>query len=245
MSVGRLEALTTLLVSGTDTDVGKTVLTTALAAYWLCGPNRPNPHQSSQKIAILKPIQAGPGDRELYHRLLPLDQTLEQINPIYFQAPLAPPLAAEQEGRQIELDRVWQTYQSLQKKYDVILIEALGGLGSPITRELTVADLARDWCLPVVLVVPVKLGAIGQAVANVALARQSRLQLKGIVLNCVQPCSAEAIASWAPKDLIESLTQVPVLGALPYLSNPTDLAKLAQVASNLDLEYLGSSKLRR
>lgn len=227
-----------LLISGTDTDVGKTVLTTALAAYWLYGLDAPNPVLNSQSLAILKPIQAGVGDRELYHRLFPLDQTLEEVNPIYFSAPLAPPLAAEREGRQIELERVWQVYQSLQQQHDLVLIEALGGLGSPVTHELTVADLARDWCLPVVLVVPVKLGAIAQAVANVALARQSRVQLKGMILNCVQPCSTEEIANWAPKDLIESLTNIPVLGVLPYLDDSTDLSKLAQVASGLDLEQL-------
>lgn len=227
-----------LLISGTDTDVGKTVLTTTLAAYWLCGLNTPNPDRNSRSLAILKPIQTGPGDRELYHRLFPFNQTLEEVNPIYFPAPLAPPLAAEQAGQQIELGRVWQTYQSLQQRYDLVLIEALGGLGSPMTHELTVADLARDWRLPVVLVVPVKLGAIAQAVANVALARQSRIHLKGIVLNCVQPRSTEEIANWTPKDLIESLTNVPVLGVLPYLNDPTDLSKLAQVASDLDLEQL-------
>jgi dethiobiotin synthetase len=107
-----------------------------------------------------------------------------------------------------------------------------------VTHELTVADLARDWRLPVVLVVPVKLGAIAQAVANVALARQSGVHLKGIVLNCVQACSDEEIADWTPIDLIQSLTNVPVLGVLPHLADPTDLTKLAQVASNLDLERL-------
>jgi dethiobiotin synthetase len=101
-----------------------------------------------------------------------------------------------------------------------------------------VVDLAWDWRLPTVLVVPVKLGAIGQAVANVALARMSRVHLKGIVLNCVQPCSAEDIANWAPANLIQSLTSIPILGLIPHLTDPTDLEKLAQVASNLELERL-------
>ncbi len=119
-----------------------------------------------------------------------------------------------------------------------MLVEALGGLGSPVTYEITVADLARDWRLPVVLTVPVKLGAIAQAVANVALARQSRVHLQGIVLNCVQPCSLEEVADWAPRDLIQTLTHTPVLGTVPHLSDPADLSKLAQIAANLDLERL-------
>jgi dethiobiotin synthetase len=87
-------------------------------------------------------------------------------------------------------------------------------------------------------VVPVKLGAIGQAVANAALAQQCRVHLKGIVLNCIHPCTAEDQAHWAPPDLITRLTGLPVLGTLPHLPDPTQLAALAHVASNLDLEHL-------
>ncbi|MFB2980248.1 dethiobiotin synthase [Microseira sp. BLCC-F43] len=220
-----------LLIAGTDTDAGKTVLTSALAAYWQI-------YCRSRSLGILKPLQTGVGDRELYSQIFSLNQSLQEITPLHFSAPLAPPIAAEREGRQIELGKVWQAFDSLHKQRDFVLVEALGGLGSPITHELTVADLARDWGLPTVLVVPVQLGCIGQAVANVALARQSKVQLKGIVLNCVKPCSDQEIADWASIDLIGSLTNTLVLGVIPYLDEPTDLNKLAHVASNLDLERL-------
>jgi dethiobiotin synthetase len=104
-----------------------------------------------------------------------------------------------------------------------------------VTAELTVADLAGEWRLPTVLVVPVRLGAIAQAVANVALARQTKVNLKGIILNCSQPRTDEEIADLTPPDLIQSLTNIPVLGCLPYLDKPDDLDKLAQITSNLDL----------
>jgi dethiobiotin synthetase len=223
--------MNSLLIAGTDTDAGKTVLTSALAAYWQM-------YCSDRTLGIMKLLQTGTGDRELYTRLFALDQSPEELNPLHFSAPLAPPIAAEREGRKIELDKVWTTLTSLKERKDFVLVEALGGLGSPVTRELTVADIARDWRLRGVLVVPVRLGAIGQAVANVALARHSGFKLKGIVLNCVQPASEQEIADWAPIDLIESLTQIPVLGILPHLDDPTDLVKLAKAASDLDLERL-------
>jgi dethiobiotin synthetase len=223
--------LNTLLISGTDTDAGKTVLITALAAYWFA-------HCGDRPLALLKPLQSGEGDRELYQRLFDLKQRPAEVNPLYFQAPLAPPLAAELENRSIDLAIPWRTLQSLQQAYDCVLVEGLGGLGSPVTHELTMADLARDWRLPTVLVVPVRLGAIGQAVATVALARQSKLELKGIVLNCGQPCTATEVAQWAPADLIQSLTQTPVLGLLPYLPDCSDRTALAAAAADLDLEIL-------
>lgn len=218
-----------LLIAGTDTDAGKTILTTALAAYW-------SRYNSLSQLGILKPIQSGIGDRELYSRLFNLDP--QEVNPLWFAAPLAPPLAADREGRRIELDQAWQAFEAMRQQREFVLVESAGGLGSPVTHETTVADLAWDWRLPAVLVVPVKLGAIGQAVANVALARQSRIYLKGIVLNCVQPCNDQQVADWAPTDLIQRLTNVPVLGLIPYLADCTNLDKLAQVAANLELERL-------
>ncbi|MFN6568893.1 dethiobiotin synthase [Dendronalium sp. ChiSLP03b] len=225
--------LNALLITGTDTEAGKTVLTTALAAYW-------QKYYPQRSWGIMKPIQSGIGDREWYQQVFTLEQSAEEITPLYFQAPLAPPIAAARENRQVDLAVVWQALSELRSRRDFLLIEALGGLGSPVTDELTVADLAGEWRLPTVLVVPVRLGAIAQAVANVALARQIRVNLKGIVLNCVQPRSDAEIADWTPPDLIQSLTNTPVLGCLPYLDNLNDLDKLAQVASNLDLETLQS-----
>ncbi|MEH1837377.1 MAG: dethiobiotin synthase [Nostoc sp.] len=223
--------LNTLLITGTDTEAGKTVLTTALAAYW-------QKYYPQRSWGIMKPIQSGIGDREWYQKLFTLEQSSEEITPLYFQAPLAPPIAAARENRQVDLAVVWQALSKLRSQRDFVLVEALGGLGSPVTEELTVADLAGEWRLPTLLVVPVRLGAIAQAVANVALARQSRINLKGIVLNCIQPRTDAEIADWTPPQLIQSLTNMPVLGCLPYLDNLGDLDKLAQVASDLDWEIL-------
>ncbi|HEY9778668.1 MAG TPA: dethiobiotin synthase [Leptolyngbyaceae cyanobacterium] len=220
-----------LLITGTDTEAGKTVLTTALAAYW-------QKYQLSRSFGMMKLIQAGVGDRELYSQLFSLNQSLEEITPLYFDAPLAPPVAAAKEGRTVDLGIVWKALQNLRSTREWVIVEALGGLGSPVTDELTVADLAATWRLPTVLVVPVRLGAIAASVANVALARLTGVNLKGIVLNCVQPRSEAEIADWTPIDLIQSLTNTPVLGSLPYLENPTDIDKLALVASDLDLERL-------
>jgi dethiobiotin synthetase len=220
-----------LLIAATDTDAGKTVLTSALAAYWqtYC-PRRP--------LAIFKPIQTGTGDRELYQRLFDLGQTLEQLNPLHFEAPLAPPVAADRQHTWVDLGQLWPAFDALRQTRDLVLVEALGGLGAPLTAETTVADLAWDWHLPTVLVVPVRLGAIGQAVAHVALARQSKVLLKGIVLNCTQPCTEQQIADWAAPELMQSITETPILGTMPYLPDPTDLKQLAQAASNLNLEQL-------
>lgn len=219
----------TLLITGTDTDAGKTVFITALVAYWQA-------FYASQSLGLMKLLQTGVGDRELYARLFADNKAIEIIAPLCFSTPVAPPIAAAKEGKTIDLGIIWRALTELQQKHECVLIESLGGLGSPVTDELTVADLARDWRLPILLVVPVKLGAIGQTVANVALARQNNLEIKGIVLNCIQPESEANLDNWAAIELIQSLTKVPIVGTIPYLAESTNLEKLTQVAANLDLE---------
>ncbi len=218
-----------LLISSTDTEVGKTVCTVALAAYY-------QTYYPQKKLGIMKPIQCGVGDKEIYSQLISLAQSPAELNPIYFDAPLAPPIAAA--GKPIDLGAVWRQLQNLQQRCDLVLVEALGGLGSPLTRELTVADVAREWRLPTVLVVPVKLGSIGQAVANVALAKQANVNLKGIILNCQQPTTAAEIENLTPADLIMSLTRVPVIGCLPYLPDWPSPKNLATAAQDLEWSLL-------
>lgn len=220
----------TLLIAGTDAGVGKTVVMSALASYWhtYCDPTR---------LGLMKLVQTG-GDRSVYQRLFSLSHSLDELNPIYFERPLLPPLAAEQEGRAIALDRLWHAVEQLTQQREMVLLEAYGGLGSPLTRETTQADLAWDWRLPTLLVVPVQPGAVAQAIANAALARQARVHLKGIVLNCINPCSDTELKTWAPVRLLQSLTQLPVLGCIPHLNDVNDCPKLAQVASDLDIERL-------
>jgi dethiobiotin synthetase len=220
-----------LLITGTDTDVGKTVLTIALASYW-------QSYRFCNTLGLMKLIQTGTGDWELYQQLFAQEPSLKIVTPLRLATPLAPPLAAVKENTSIDLNLVWQTLNQLRQQQDFVLVEALGGLGSPVTEELTVAHLAADWRLPTVLVVPVQLGAIAQAVANVALARSLKVNLKGIILSCPQPENEVKLADLAPVNLIQSLTQVPILGTLPYIDETNSQDRLAQVAAHLDLELI-------
>lgn len=230
---------TTIAIAGTDTDAGKSIVTAAIAAYGLR-------HGGGRSLGLFKPVQSGLGDRERYVRWFgeQVGQGLSDINPLWFEAPLAPPIAAQREGKAIDLAVAWRSLLALQRSRDLVLVEGVGGLGSPVTWELTVADVFYEWRLPTVLVVPVKLGAIAAAVANVALARQVGVTLRGMILNCTEPRSAQAIDDLAPADLLVALTGVPVLGCVPHLPHlETDdraaiVTTLAAAAAPLDLELL-------
>ena len=228
--------MTALLIAGTDTDVGKTFVTIALAAYWQrYGLNKKISHPL---LSIFKLIQTGTGDVEQYSRLFTETDSVEVFVPLRFQAPLAPPIAAQKEGKTIELGKIWQEFSRLQQKSDLLLLESLGGLGSPVTHELTVGNIAADWRLTTILVVPVKLGAIANTVANVALARSLKIDLKGIVLNCTHSEAMANLEDLTPIELIQSLTQIPIIGTLPYIEDPSNTDKLAKIVSNWDIELI-------
>jgi dethiobiotin synthetase len=123
-----------LLIVGSDTGVGKTILTAALAAYWLTYRDI-SQSTPSNSLGIYKPLQSGIGDREFYHQTFALSQTLAEITPLYFETPIAPAIAAHKEGKPIDLAVIWQQFQKLQQQKEFLLVESLGGLGSPITDE--------------------------------------------------------------------------------------------------------------
>lgn len=212
-----------LFIGASDTDAGKTMVTAALALVL-------------SNVGVMKLVQAGAGDREYYQRVLTLTQTPTELNPLYFAAPLAPPLAAEREGRTVDLAVAWQNLTQLRQRFPLVLIEGAGGLGSPVTWEWTGADVCAQWRLPTIVVIPVRLGAIGQAVAQVALARQVGVPLRGLVLNERQPLTPEQRQDWAPVGLIQRLTGVPVLAQFPYLEDTTDPACLKRAALAADME---------
>lgn len=223
--------MVSLFITGSDTSVGKTILTTLLANYLT--------DRMPGQVGIFKPVQSGRGDREYYHHHLALHQSPDEICPQYFATPLAVPLAADREGRRVDLGLLWQSYQKLRAKYQILLIEGTGGIGSPITWEYTGADLARDWHLPTVLVVPVRLGSMTQAVSSCALARENAVDLRGIIFNCVQPYTEEEIYDFIAPDRLSILTRVPILGVVPCLETLNNREELKLLVAGLDLTPLG------
>ncbi|MGD1902654.1 MAG: dethiobiotin synthase [Geitlerinemataceae cyanobacterium] len=215
-----------LSIVGTDTDAGKTVVSTAIAAYWAR-------YREASSVSLFKPFQSGEGDIERYGEIF--GDAIETVNSVYLRDPLAPPVAATNEGVEIDLGKAWRDLQSIADRKSHAIVEWLGGLGSPVTWELTVADLVRDWRMSAILVAPVRLGSISQVVACAALAREAKVNLVGIVLNCVEPTDAVTCEQLMPVGAIEQLTHLPVLGCVPFLEDARDRDRLVTVAADLDI----------
>ncbi len=216
-------------VTGTDTGVGKTLISCALLhAFAVQG----------RRVIGMKPVAAGDcddNDRNDDAKRLRgagnVEASFGQINPYCFAHAVAPHLAAKFVGVSINLDRIVQSYSELAAQADVVIVEGAGGFKVPLNDHQDMADLAMQLDLPVILVVGMRLGCINHALLTVDAVDGSGLKLAGWVANVVDEQMAmldENIAA------LKLRITAPLLGMVPYQAAP-DAHK---VAGLLDLNLL-------
>ena len=237
MKLPSLPKVKGLFITGTDTNVGKTWIAAGLTAIL---------RQRGVNAAYFKPIQSGcpeeagrliPTDARLALELAGLPEPLEALTPICLRLPLAPGVAAEQEGKAIDLKQVAETLRELAGRYDYLVVEGAGGLYVPlIGAQFLVLDMIRWLGLPLLVVARAGLGTINHTVLTVKAAQSAGIQVPGVVLNRY-PASPR-LAEQTNPGVIEALTRVPVLGLVPEVDEIDTqagrqrfLAAMAQVCS--------------
>ncbi len=214
-------------VTGTDTNVGKTLISCALlhgmAAQGL-------------RVVGMKPVACDEeGMSEDVRQLIAASNVLAsrgQINPYHFERATAPHLAAKFVGVRINLDRIAESYRELVTQADVVIVEGAGGYLVPLNDEQDGADLARLLKLPVILVVGMRLGCLNHALLTTRAIAASGMKLAGWVANCVEADMSmlnENIAALAQR------IKAPLLGVVPnYPLTPN----VAEVAACLNCKLL-------
>ena len=176
-----------IFVTGTDTDVGKTYISEALIKHFC--------RQGFQTVGM-KPIAAGAeiengrllnADVKAIVSASNVDAPIDQINPYVFAPAIAPHIAAQQAGIEIEIEPIMSAFKVLQQQADVIVVEGAGGFLVPINETLTMGDLAKALDVGVVLVVGVRLGCISHALLTVQSIEAKGLHLIGWVANRIEP----------------------------------------------------------
>src|SRR5476649_1528457 len=157
----------TLFITGTDTGVGKTVLT-ALLVKFLRG--------RSVNAAALKPVcSGGRGDARKIFAAMDGALSLDEVNPWHFRAPVAPLLAARRENKKVKLSQVVAHARAMQKRFDILLVEGAGGLLSPLGENFNSRDLILALRAMPIIVAQNKLGAVSQILLTLeALPEKSR-----------------------------------------------------------------------
>ena len=186
-----------LFITGTDTEVGKTYVATLIVRSLV---------RQGHRVGVYKP--AASGCRRVNGQIVADDAvslweaagqpgSLEQVCPQRFIAPLAPHCAAQQEGRTVDAALLRDGLSVWADRCDIIVVEGVGGLMSPISDDDYVADLAIEFGFPLIVVAPNKLGTINQTLQTLitATAYDEGIDVAGVVLNDVAPLAFDASLS--------------------------------------------------
>lgn len=207
-------------VTGTDTEVGKTFVSVLLLHAL---------RHAGHRVLAMKPVAAGAeatpaglrnSDTEALRDAasFPVDRAL--MNPYIFVPPISPHLAAREAGVSIEPALLDRHLQALKAQADWVLVEGAGGWLAPLSDDWSMADLASQLALPVVLVVGLRLGCINHALLTVEAIRNRGLPFLGWVANCVDPHMARR------DDNIATLTSrigQPPLAVVPFGAAPNQV----------------------
>ncbi|MEI6632511.1 MAG: dethiobiotin synthase [Chlamydiota bacterium] len=204
-----------LFITGTDTGVGKTLVTALLAS----GLRR-----RGIDAGVMKPVASGCGDTArglmspdalFFERILGRLDPAELVNPVRYRAPLAPSVAAGREGRTLDLAALDAAFESMTRRHRILLVEGVGGLLVPLEGKFTVADLALRWRIPLLVVARPGLGTINHAALAILHARSRGIPVEGFVFNASRPGEdGEMLRDNAA--CIGELCGVPFLGSIPW-----------------------------
>lgn len=233
--------MTSLLVTGTDTAIGKTTVACGIAAAL---------HARGARVGVLKPAETGcprgagdtlvPQDATLLRYFSHTDAPLERICPMRFAEPLAPLVAARRCERPVDVAVLEHAWHATTAANDVTLVEGAGGLLVPLAEGVNFADLAHAWRLPLLVVVGNRLGAINHALLTVRHARMLGLNVLGYVVNTL--ARENDVASETNVAMLAELLGPPlgVIPHLPPLSVDADLRRrlAAEFAAAVDLDAL-------
>lgn len=205
-----------LFITGTDTGVGKTRVAAAIARALV---------KNGVNVGVYKP--AASGCQRVGRKLVSADAvalweaagkpgTLDRVCPQRFAAPLAPHLAAQEEGKRLNESLLRTGLDYWRRRSDFILVEGAGGLLSPLGKNKYVADLARACGYPLVIVAPNRIGAINQTLQTLLAAEHYKLPVAGIVLsNLLPPDSCDPSTQSNPEELARRAS-APLLAQLGH-----------------------------
>ena len=211
-----------VFVTGTGTGVGKTTVCGLLAGFLRARGMR----VTTQKW-VETGVADGPSDIDVHRRLMgdpgpaPEPPSADRC-PYRFALPASPHLAAAREGRRVDPGVIEAAYRRLAETHDAVLVEGVGGFLVPLSEELLTGDLVARIGLPVLVVAGNRLGCVNATLLTVEAVRRRGVPLAGIVFNRLpgEEGGTRAVVRDDNPRIVAKITQAPVLGEVPVLSDP-------------------------
>lgn len=206
-----------IFITGTDTGVGKTLISGALASALI---------KRGMNIGVMKPVESGcsrvegkliPSDAIFLKEFSGSDDDIDLINPYRLEHPLAPATAAEMEGVKIESAKIEDAYTRLKSMHDLVIVEGAGGLLVPLNDSLLMADLIKILNLPVLVIACSSLGTINHTLLTLRTAEVSGIEVLGVIINHATP--DRGLAEETCVGIIRKFTHIPIFGVFPFVEN--------------------------
>lgn len=206
-----------IFVTGTDTGVGKTVVAAGLALVL---------RERGMRVGVMKPVATGctgEGKCLISEDAVYLFEAAENeypplTSPLRFRNSLSPNVASVIEKKEIPIEKLIKAYRELQNHYDFLIVEGIGGLLVPLTKEYYVANLIHEFALPIVIVSRGGIGTINHTLLTVDAAVIRGLEVRGIIFNRMPRVNLTMAEITNPK-VVHDLTGFPILGSLPEMED--------------------------
>jgi dethiobiotin synthetase len=203
-----------IFITGTDTDVGKTLISASLA--WKLSHNY-------KKMCVMKPFatsdkvfssQFDSKDLFLLSKSIGLKEDQRCLNPYFYAVPASPYMASKiLNAKPPSISTAVKKFRNLKKKYDFVVVEGIGGIMVPINKKHSLVDFVRLAQLPLIVVSTPKIGTVNHTLLTVKVCRDHSIPIKGIIFNKM-PEKPTAVERETPS-FVEKLTKIPVLGVIP------------------------------
>jgi len=217
-----------LFVTGTDTDVGKTCVAAGIVKTL---------RDMDVDVAVMKPFASGykenidsvSKDVEILMKYSGSSDPVNLVNPYYFEIPSSPYDASKTLNIEIDITKVIDAFEKLASSHEIVIVEGIGGIMTPISKNYFVSDLISELGMRTIIVTSSKIGTVNHSILTIEHAKNKNLELMGFVINQTDPEGYEL--SNLKQQLID-LTGMNVYATIPHLT-PFDLDLYVKNFSNL------------
>lgn len=223
-------------ITGTDTGVGKTSFTAGLAGSM---------HNMGIDVGVMKPIATGYTNKSGFKSsdVAKLVETAcvkdpeSLINPIFLSLPTSPYDATKLLELSVDMSLIFERFKKLLSLHEILLVEGIGGIMTPITKNFFVADMIKAMGIDTIIVTRATIGTLNHTVMTCKMCKEYGIGIRGLVINNFDEKGTPAEKN-SPSTLYE-LTNIPILGTIPFIKDLNDSDKLIEyIEKNIDVKSL-------
>ena len=222
-----------IFITGTDTDVGKTYITAGLGVTF---------RKMGIDVGVMKPFAAGSAQKKGYKskdiviisRAAQVCDPENLVNPQFFPISASPYTAWKNLKTKPKISTILSSFKKLSKLHDMILVEGMGGIMTPILKDYYVTNLIKEMKIPTVIVTRSKVGTVNHTIMTCKMCEKYKIPIKGIIINDFD----DGYPVNELKRDLQNLTGVRVLGSIPFIKHMSSASLYRIFKKNIDLKTL-------